>query len=72
MINVTTKENVLNEKGGYETRLSIKGHKDGEKASVFNGVLTIFSSAAGSKDDFGNAIAGYEPSSWHSWSKASE
>jgi len=69
MIHVTVKENVLNEKGSYETKLRIDEIKEGEKASVFNGVLTIFKSAATNKDDFSNSIAGYEPSCWFSWKK---
>lgn len=69
MIKVIVKETVLNEKGGYETILKEKQHDKGDKASVFNGVLTIFNSAA-TGIDFSNAVAGYEPSAWVSWEKA--
>lgn len=69
MIKVTVKETVLTEKG-YQTNLVIKEHASGDKASVFNGVLTIFSNAANAKDDFANSIAGYEPSHWSAWAKA--
>lgn len=69
MIKVVVKEVVLNEKSSYETKLVTKEHAKGDKASVFNGVLTIFTAAAAS-NDFANAVAGYEPSSWVSWEKA--
>lgn len=68
MIKVTVKESVLGDKG-YETKLITKEHPNGGKASVFNGVLTVFTETAQS-NDFSHAIAGYEPSAWSSWEKA--
>ena len=71
MIKVTARAQEYNK----ETKLwgevkTVKEHKDGVYASVFNGILTIY----GAKDitnklEQTDAIAGYEASIWTSWEK---
>ena len=69
MIRVTAKEASTIEGGIYENRLVIHEHKDGQRAAVHNGVLTIYN-VVGTTPEFANAIAGYESSGWISWEKA--
>ncbi len=69
MIKVRVKETVTaNGSSAYETKIVEQEHKEGDKASVHNGVLSIFPKGA-DKADFGKSIAGYEPSAWLSWEK---
>ena len=67
MIKVTVKEQSQDEKG-YRQGVVVKEHKDAVKASVHNGILSLFPEAATSTD-FGQAIAGYESSVWVGWEK---
>ena len=72
MIKVTLKSEFRAESKGDGSKPTpeVKGHKDGEYAAVFNGVLTIYSKNSSSTTDYVNAVAGYEPGSWASWEKA--
>ncbi len=70
MIKVTVKESTVSKDNGHESKVVVKEHKDGNTASVHNGVLTIFSKNAVGRDDLTASIAGYEAGSWIGWEKA--
>jgi len=72
MIKVTIKSHGYNKEAKiWENTHEVKEHKDGAKASVYNGVLSIFpeGTAVGETTSL-NAIAGYMPDRWLDWEKA--
>ncbi len=71
MIRVTVKQGRTDAEGKYINEIIVMEHKEGTKAWVANGVLTIYPENVISMD-FGNAIAGYESGSWVGWQKVSD
>lgn len=65
MIKVTVIEKETNKDGIWKEEIKVKEHKEGYRANVYNGVLTIY--VGGSEPSFQDAIAGYMPNSWLSW-----